>query len=511
MWGKRHSMAHGPAIELEREVKFDTPFGTALPDLRDLVGRTERLPQRRFSTVYFDTAGKRLWERGISLRYRLETGQSSGRWTLKLPSFSRGSARERTEVSWWGSRDTIPRGVVEVVRGVIRRDPLEELVELETTRQRLLLHDDGDRVLGEIDDDVVSILGGPRQGDRFRQVEFELAADERAVSDEVIDRFSSARMSVGAATKVAVALGLSEPGRREHAPLDRRSPVRNVLELAVSDAFEQILDHDWRLRLAAPDVKVEDVHRARVATRRLRSNLKTLQAVLDPVWTRHVRDDLRWVGSALGDIRDVDVLDDVLGAAPAELHVLLARDRATAVQRLIPVLTSERYLDLLDRLHVATSNPPVVCADEIDEPGTGREQMQDFVGAEWRALRRRVRKSGPEPSDRQLHRIRIGAKRLRYAAEMAEPVIGKPGRRMARAAEEVQTVLGEHHDAVAAEDWLRDRVLGDSGISDHEVSVASAFAAGCLASAERQTQSRLRRRWRRSWKALRRQAKAFAV
>ena len=106
-------MASGQSTELERELKFEAPLNAALPDLRDLVGRTERLPQRLFSTVYFDTEGMRLWGRGLTLRYRVERGEATGSWTLKLPSDSRGSALERTEMSWSGTRDTIPSGVVD--------------------------------------------------------------------------------------------------------------------------------------------------------------------------------------------------------------------------------------------------------------------------------------------------------------------------------------------------------------------------------------------------------------
>ena len=375
-------MVSGQTTELERELKFEAPLSSALPDLRDLVGRTERLPQRFFSSVYFDTAGKRLWERGITLRYRVEKGESTGRWTLKLPTGTQGSVRERTEVSWSGIREVIPEGVAQVTRGITRREPLRELVDLETIRQRLALRDDRGRVLGEIDDDVVSILGGPRQGDRFRQVEFEFAAEGEDLTRGVIDRFASARMSAGAAPKLAVALGLSEPDQRARAALNRRSPLRDVLQFALVEGLEDLLDHDWRLRQAAPHVTPPDVHKARVATRRLRSNLKTLQAVLDPVWTRHVRGDLKWLGSALGDIRDADVLSGHLTAAPAELLALLARDRSAAVQRLLPVLMSERYLNLLDRLHAATRNPPVLSAADVDASGIGKAQLTDLVGGE---------------------------------------------------------------------------------------------------------------------------------
>ena len=38
--GKFPTTASGQTRSLEREVKFDAPLGLALPDLRDLVGRT---------------------------------------------------------------------------------------------------------------------------------------------------------------------------------------------------------------------------------------------------------------------------------------------------------------------------------------------------------------------------------------------------------------------------------------------------------------------------------------
>jgi CHAD domain-containing protein len=503
-------VASAQSSELERELKFEAPLNVALPDLRDLVGRTERLPQRLFSSTYFDTAGKRLWARGLTLRFRAEGLEPKGTWTLKLPLDSTGPALERTEMSWSGTRDSVPAGVVAVTRGVIRREPLREIVELETTRQRLTLRDDGDRALGEIDDDVVRIVDGPRRGDRFRQVEFELATDEDAVVGAVVDRFASAHLSIGAAPKVAVALGLVPQAQDGALRLDKKSSLADVVRVALLRGLEQLLDHDWRLRVSAPALTREDVHKARVAARRLRSNLKTLASALDPVWTGHVRDDLTWIGSVLGEIRDLDVLAGHVVTAPGELQGRLSSERETAVEGLMAALASERYLNLLDRLHVSTDHPPVVTADDGDASGAARDRLTDFVAADWHALRRRVRASGPEPSDRQLHKIRISAKRLRYAAEMAEPVVGKRVRGIAKAAEDVQTVLGEHHDAVEAESWLRAQVLAPSLESTDDVSVASAFAAGCLAAGEQQSQRNLRQSWLGPWRDLRAQVKALA-
>ena len=116
----------------------------------------------------------------------------------------------------------------------------------------------------------------------------------------------------------------------------------------------------------------------------------------------------------------------------------------------------------------------------------------------WRALDRRVRKAGRHPTDRQLHRIRIGAKRLRYAAESAVPVVGKPALRTAAAAEQVQTTLGDLHDAVQAEAWLRREP------DKPRVPAVAAFVAGMLCRDQQFEQQRLRRQWESDWKQVRR-------
>ena len=109
-------------------------------------------------------------------------------------------------------------------------------------------------------------------------------------------------------------------------------------------------------------------------------------------------------------------------------------------------------------------------------------------------LRHRVRSAGRHPSDSELHRIRIGAKQLRYAAELAAPVLGRRARRMAKAAESLQTVLGEHHDAVVAEHWLHDVALSTTP--------SGTDAAGRLAAAEHRRQKKMRRQWRSVWHEL---------
>ncbi|HVX20755.1 MAG TPA: CYTH and CHAD domain-containing protein [Acidimicrobiales bacterium] len=482
---------------VERETKFDVPAGFELPDLRGVVQRVERLPEQHLWTTYYDTADGRLWERGITLRHRAvgggPEGGPPGTWTLKVPVGDGGPTLDRDELSWDGTAGVVPPGPAAVVRGLVRRREMVQRVQLATTRRRLALHAVG-TVAAEIDDDVVSVVGGVRDGLRFRQLELELADGGEAVREGVAAELVQAGAAVSNVPKVAEALGLAPPA----APpaVDRRSSLGDVVRSSLCSSLDRLLDYDWRLRVSAPALGPHDVHQARVATRRLRSDLKTFGAVLDPIWVGHVRADLKWAGGTLGAVRDADVLAGHVDAAPADLREVLAGQRQAAAADVVAMLLSDRYLDLLDRLHAAADRPPFLGVAGTGAGDPAADVLPILVGDQWRALRRQVRKAGRRPSDHRLHRIRIKAKQLRYAAEMAAPVVGKPARRTASLAEDVQTVLGEHHDSVAAGAWLRQQAA-QSGLSP-----AAAFDAGIVAAREEHHRRKLARRWATSWDAL---------
>ncbi|HKO83843.1 MAG TPA: CHAD domain-containing protein, partial [Actinomycetota bacterium] len=85
------------------------------------------------------------------------------------------------------------------------------------------------------------------------------------------------------------------------------------------------------------------------------------------------------------------------------------------------------------------------------------------------------------------------AKRARYAAEAVEPVIGKPAEDYADAVADLQSVLGDHQDAVVGEAWLREA----AGSARRDV----ALVAGQLIAAERASAADTRGRWPKVWKA----------
>jgi CHAD domain-containing protein len=229
------------------------------------------------------------------------------------------------------------------------------------------------------------------------------------------------------------------------------------------------------------------------------------------VWVRHTRTELRWLGETLGRVRDADVLSARLQRAASdgadaggylELQATVATARAAALEEVRAAMSSDRYVDLLERLHSAADSPPLhASGSAVLPPGASAlgdlpaaEVAPPLVGRAWKRLRAQVRKAGEHPSDRQLHRIRIQAKQLRYGAELTAPVLGRRARRLAAQAERLQEVLGSHHDAVGAGQWLSAQAS--------TASPTAAFVAGQLFVAEQHHEQRDRHRWPKVWAPL---------
>ena len=432
----------------EREVKFGADLQFELPDLRKIVGSTKRLPEQSLRTAYFDTADLRLWERGITLRHRAGEEEKSGKWTLKLPEEPEGTAVERTELSWTGPPDAPPAEALSILAGVLRHASLQRIVVLASIRKRLVLRNDQGADLGEIDDDVVTVAKGTHKGLTFRQIELEFGDGHSPtepngyVVDAVVKKIRKAGAHIEHVQKFAKSVGLDgPPSEGSSVRLGRRATVGDVIRTAIANGYERLLDHDYRLRLRPGDPPEHAVHQARVATRRLRSDLKTFGPFLDPVWLRHTTAELKWLGNRLGQVRDADVLAQRLkSGGTEELRLRLAAQRRDFSAELNEALNGNRYLHLLERLHAGSLVPPLFVDPHTPKKSgrtlrpedPARRALPALVGRPWRRVKRRVHKAGSNPSDTQLHKIRIASKQLRYAAEAAEPVIGKDAGRTAR-------------------------------------------------------------------------------
>jgi CHAD domain-containing protein len=185
-------------------------------------------------------------------------------------------------------------------------------------------------------------------------------------------------------------------------------PAR-LFERAVRHHRREVVDRESEVRLGADP---EALHKQRVATRRLRSLLRSAGArSTDPERAAHVRGELRWLGTALGQVRDRDVLIAYLldeltdmeeAAAFDGVLELLDGERQEARRELLDVLDSGRYRSLLDELE-----SPLALPDD---------ELRSAAIREHRRLRKSVDRLDEAPSDEELHKVRIRVKRARYAA-----------------------------------------------------------------------------------------------
>ncbi len=448
-------------------------------------------------TVYFDTDDLRLARWGASLRHRLGQG-----WTVKLPPEVEGDVLVRAELTFPASGRRPPAAAVDLVRAFTRGQELAPRATLRTTRRRTELRDTAGSLLADVFEDDVSVQGRGRDAAGFREVEVEVGRSTPPdLLRTLVDRLEAAGASAADPTpKYERALGAHEPAREvEVRELPPDATAGDVVKRALAASVTRLVAHDPIMRL---DTDPEGVHQARVATRRLRSDLRTFRSLVDAEATARLRQELRWIAGVLGRVRDGDVLLERMqrrvrelseehARGAAEVLSTLERDRDVAHAELLTTLRERRYLDLLDRL-VAEANAPSLL-DEALRPG--RLVVSGAVQRPWRSLERAARRLGRKPSDAELHDLRIRTKRVRYAAEAAAPLFGDEAAAFAKVAAALQTVLGDLNDAVVARAWLRDWAKG-------ERTAEGIAAAKALARLERAAARRERARWRGRWERL---------
>lgn len=494
---------------IERELKLAVPGSFMLPNLSDNglgIIEMQELPDLDLRSTYYDSADLRLARSGATLRYR--SGEDGGAvWTLKLPIAGH-NATEREEHTFVGDPDAIPAAALELVTALARSEPLSAVATLQTRRHRWLLCTDGDAPLAELVDDEVAVLDGERIISRFRELELESRGPELDQLRPIAARLRRA----GAVIAEPVPKAIRALGPRAAASPDvyrisisSAEPVARAVQAALADGYLRLTGNDPGLRLG----DAEALHQMRVASRRLRSDLRTFGPLLDEGWATALRDELRWIGELLGQVRDLDVQLARLEADAADLASDLApliaglRDRqGEARVVLLEGLRSDRYRLLLDRLVDAVRSP--VTSPSADEAPAGRAARL-LLDAAWKGLKRAAEALAEDAPDTDFHMVRIKAKRLRYAAEAVAPALGKEAdaaRSLADAAADLQDLLGSLQDArIASSEIERAR-------EERPDDVRFAYAAGrwlerqaVEARAARdgfpRAWKRLRRRWRR--------------
>jgi CHAD domain-containing protein len=444
---KSSDQANSRYLEVER--KFEVFESTVSPSFEGLasVARVERSPSQQLDAVYFDTPAHDLAARRITLRRR--TGGTDAGWHLKLPAGPDARTEVRAPLGDEGS-DAVPDELLDVVLAIVRDRPIGPVARISTSRTVDKLYGPDGAALAEFcDDQVVARAEDGDSEQRWREWELELAdGDDRDLLDRLANRLLDAgAVPAGHGSKLARVL------EGDDGNADPVEPPADPVHRAVAEQVEQLLVWDRAVRADAYD----SVHQMRVTTRKIRSLLQASEGafgISDDAW---ILDELRQLAGVLGVARDAEVLAEryerTLDELPAELVRGPVRERLVDVakkhyksglRRSLIAMRSERYFRLLDALDglVAAEPPPTL---------PGEEPAPVTIDAAYKRVRKAAKaaaQAADTDRDEALHRIRKGAKRLRYTA--AATGEGK----VAERAKTIQTLLGDHQDSVVSRTHL---------------------------------------------------------
>jgi len=468
----------------ETERKYEFEPGVALPSLHDLpsVSRVSDLAEQTLEAEYYDTADLRLVRNGVTLRRR--RGGSDPGWHLKLPL--NGDARREIRLPLGRTGRGVPAELAGLVRAYARGEALQPVALVTTERHgRVLLDHAGDSLAELVEDEVSArTLGESTTSTHWREAEIELTGGDEGLLKAADKRLRRAGLRpAGHPAKLARALAGRLPAPDHEKRLTPASPAGDVLLAYARSQAASLQALDPMIRRGEPD----SVHDMRVATRRLRSILKSARKNLDMPAASRLRAELKWLGGVLGEARDNEVLAPYLQARLAEIAVeqlmgpvqalasaYFAPRAASARVALREALDSDRYIALLNDLDQALRGP--LPAGKARQPAA--DVWPTAVRRTSRRVRRLARRAGRAPAgharETAMHETRKAAKDARYTAEAASLAGRKKDRRVVRRMQKIQSTLGDHHDAVVARDAAR-----DIGVRAH-LAGENAFSFGVL-------------------------------
>ena len=447
-------------------------------------------------SVYFDTNKLQLHQKGLSLRVRrigrrhVQTIKQENNRNAAL--FARGEWEHDVPAKQPDLNAARETALAPLLNKELRH-ALKPVFETHVRRKVFQIRRGQSEI--ELSIDKGKIEAG-RKSSPLCEVELELKRGQAA------DLFKLAKML---AHEVPVQLAVKSKADRGYALLtaEKAAPVKAVPvafapESDVQRAFQIIaracLHHLVANQSLMLGGNAEALHQMRVALRRLRAAISLFSDMLTDPQTEALKSELKWITGELGPAREFEVLlkhvarpvadceRDGLGTTLVSRELRLKREDALARAR--TAVESLRFRDLaLDTAAWIetgdwTRNP---------DDAAGMLRRRPFAAVAAEQLRRhwkKILKSGKhldrlDPQHR--HKLRIHAKKLRYAAEFFAPAF--PRKRAVRrrkdfvaSLEQLQDALGELNDIAVNEKLLEQLGDGeDAGTKRHGGRIRKAF------------------------------------
>lgn len=237
--------------------------------------------------------------------------------------------------------------------------------------------------------------------------------------------------------------------------------------------------------------------------RRIRSNLRSFRLLVDPAWGTSLRAELAWYGGRLGEVRDLQLIQavvhdkgpDVIGPEPvARLDEVLEARMADALADIGAERGGARRFQLTEQMMVLWDGPAF--KGKASRPAA--EVLPPMLDRSWHDLRGAARLARKEPTEEHLHKLRIRLKDLRYGCNTVTLVAGGPARKTAKAAERLQSRLGDLHDAHFSIGWLRALADQQPDLADpiEELVILQHEAAAAARKGWKKELKEVERRWR---------------
>ncbi|MDX8522494.1 CYTH and CHAD domain-containing protein [Mesorhizobium dulcispinae] len=448
-------------IMQETELKLELSQSGARSLLKkNPFGSSPTILQQR--SIYFDTAGWDLSKRGLSLRIR-QSGNERIQTVKAGDDAAAGSfTREEWESPVAGDAPVLDDPQIrDVLAGEAPK--LAPLFEVHVKRHRWNVSDDDATI--EVALDLGKVVAADREAP-LCEIELEKkAGSPRALFAlaRKVDLITPAHLGVLSKAERGYRLLGSAPGAVKSAATTLTS------EMSAATAFARIAAaclKQFRLNETALGWSrdADALHQARVSLRRLRSLCSICKSLFDDSRFDHLREELKWLASELGEARNIDVM---IGRASSEaLSSRLQDARDDAYAAVEASLSSVRARSLMiDATEWISIGDWRTQSDEELHEQSSRNLASGVFDKFWK----KVAKGGNDlidADDETRHKVRIAAKKLRYAAEFFEPLYNgkaeaKRHRRFIEAMKGLQDHLGSLNDIATAPDMLAALELSD--------------------------------------------------
>ena len=425
-------------------------------------------PVRNLDT-YLDTFDWSLMKNRLALRYRLSNGSAS--YTLKsIGSIEDGIAKRMEREVPLDRPVDVPalirvKEVRKLVDGMIFPRKLLEQIQVRTDRRRYrVISPEGAEIELAFDTSSFSLRGlhKPRRAPKRIELEAEIRKGPETALGALASLLSGQfNYPPSTASKLEVAIK-----RFKIAPPSKKPPekLRVRLDDRLDLALRKVLtDQFRRFREQLPglqrDIDTEFVHQARVATRRMRSALRLFRGAAPESPAAYLEGELKWLGGALGEVRDLDVfllnlsrfrgqIEHFPAGREKAFENWIERHRRAPLKALVQALESPRYRHFERRILQFLERPLPSRPRAPRAMNPLREVAPLLITEKFDAVLEQGRAVLAKPKLKRFHRLRIQMKRLRYACEFMGPAYDGALDPFIERTVEVQDCLGELQDTV---------------------------------------------------------------